>query len=89
MLLTATRRGRISPDERSRIRASLEASPIEIDPVSTCPAHGAPRLSSHASIGSPATMRRTSNWQCECSYPWPRWIRLSPPPEGLDVLVIA
>ena len=46
------------------------------------PVLGALRLSSHASIGSPATMRRTSNWQRKCSYPWPRWIRLSAPPDG-------
>ena len=82
VLLTATRRGRISAGEWPRIRAGLDALPIEIDPVSTYPAHGAPRLNSHASIGSPAMMRRTSNWRYECSYPWPRWIRLSAPPDG-------
>ena len=46
------------------------------------PAHGAPRLRSHTSIDSPAAMRRTSNRRCECSYLWPRWIRLSAPPHG-------
>ena len=41
VLLTATRRGRITVDECPRIRASLEALPIEIDPVSTSRAWGA------------------------------------------------
>ena len=35
VLLTATRRGRITADECPRICASLEALPVEIDPVST------------------------------------------------------
>ena len=35
-----------------------------------CLAHGEPRLRSHTSIGSPATIRRTSNWRCECNSPW-------------------
>ena len=47
-----------------------------------CLAHGEPRLRSHTSIGSSATMRRTSNGWCECSYPWPRWIGRSAPPGG-------
>ena len=41
VLLTATRRGRISGDEWPRIRASLEVLPIEIDPVSTSRTWGA------------------------------------------------
>ena len=91
MFLTATRRGRIAADEWPRICASLEALPIEIDPVSTT-AHGAPRLDSHVSIGSPATMRRTSNWRCECSYPWPtldQALGAAARAEGLDVLASA
>ena len=40
VLLTATRRGRITADECPRICASLEALPIEIDPVSTSRAWG-------------------------------------------------
>ena len=40
VLLTATRRGRITADEWPRICASLEALPIEIDPVSTTRAWG-------------------------------------------------
>ena len=35
VLLVATRRGRIDPDEWEQIYAHLEALPIEIDPVST------------------------------------------------------
>ena len=35
VLLVATRRGRIRVDEWPEIRASLEALPIEIEPVST------------------------------------------------------
>ena len=38
---TATRRGRIAADEWSRICASLEALPIEVDPVSMSRAWGA------------------------------------------------
>ena len=41
VLLTATRRGRITADEWPRICASLEALPIEIEPVSTSRAWGA------------------------------------------------
>ena len=41
VLLTATRRGRISMDEWPRVHASLEALPIEIDPVSISRAWGA------------------------------------------------
>ena len=41
VLLTAIRRGRITVDDRPRICASLEALPIEIDPVSTSRAWGA------------------------------------------------
>ena len=40
-LLTAVRRGRITAEECPRICASLEALPIEIDPVSTSRAWGA------------------------------------------------
>jgi len=40
VLLTATRRGRINTDDCPRICASLEALPIEIDPVSTSRAWG-------------------------------------------------
>ena len=40
VLLTATRHGRITADECPRICASLEALPIEIDPVSTSRAWG-------------------------------------------------
>ena len=35
VLLVATRRGRIDPDEWEQLYAHLEALPIEIDPVST------------------------------------------------------
>ena len=35
VLLVATRRGRIDPDEWEQLCANLEALPIEIDPVST------------------------------------------------------
>ncbi len=35
VFLAATRRGRIAADDWPRIRADLEALPIEIDPVST------------------------------------------------------
>jgi len=35
VLLVATRRGRVNPDEWEQIYANLEALPIEIDPVST------------------------------------------------------
>ena len=35
VLLIATRRGRVDPDEWEQIYANLEALPIEIDPVST------------------------------------------------------
>ena len=41
VLLTATRRGRISAGEWLRIRTNLEALPVEIDPVSTSRAWGA------------------------------------------------
>ena len=41
VLLTATRRGRITADECPRICASLEALPIEIEPVSMSSAWGA------------------------------------------------
>ena len=41
VLLTATRRGRISAGEWPRIRAGLDALPIEIDPVSTSRTWGA------------------------------------------------
>ena len=41
VLLAATRRRRIAADEWPRICASLEALPIEIDPVSTTRAWGA------------------------------------------------
>ena len=51
-------------------------------PPYPCLAHGEPRLRSHTSIGSSATMRRTSNWRCGCSYPWPRWIGRSAPLDG-------
>ena len=40
VLLTATRRGRITADEWPRICVSLEALPIEIEPVSTSRAWG-------------------------------------------------
>ena len=40
VLLTATRHGRITEDECTRICASLEALPIEIDPISTSRAWG-------------------------------------------------
>ena len=41
VLLTATRRGRISAGEWPRIRTNLEALPVEIDPVYTSRAWGA------------------------------------------------
>ena len=41
VLLTAIRRGRITVDDRPKICSSLEALPIEIDPVSTSRAWGA------------------------------------------------
>jgi len=41
VLLAATQRGRIGLEERSAIRANLEALPIEIDPVSPSRAWGA------------------------------------------------
>ena len=40
MLLVATRRNRIRVDDWREIRASLEALPIEIDPVTTARARG-------------------------------------------------
>ena len=44
---TATRRGRIAAGEWSRICASLEALPIEVDPVSTSRAWGAALVLAH------------------------------------------
>ena len=41
VLLVATRRGRVRVDEWPEIRASLEALPIEIDPVTTSRVWGA------------------------------------------------
>lgn len=46
-LLTATRRGRFNVDECPGICASLEALPIEIDPVSTSRAWGAALAQAH------------------------------------------
>ena len=47
VLLAATRRGRIGVDEWHRIRASLEALPIEIEPVSTSRAWGSTLVLAH------------------------------------------
>ena len=47
VLLTATRRGRIAADEWQRIRASLEALPIEIEPVSAPRAWGSTLVLAH------------------------------------------
>ena len=57
VLLAATRRGRVSADECPRICASLEALPIEIEPVSTSVAWGATLVlaSKHLLSGYDAT----------------------------------
>ena len=47
VILTATRRGRIAADEWPRICTSLEALPIEIDPVSMSRAWGAALALAH------------------------------------------
>ena len=48
VLLVATRRGRIDPDEWEQVYANLEALPIEIDPVSTSRVWGKALQLAHA-----------------------------------------
>ena len=81
VLLTATRRGRITADEWPGFARASKRCPSKSTPF-PCLAYGEPRLRSHTSIGFPATMRRTSNWRCGCSSPWPRWIGRSAPLDG-------
>ena len=81
VFLTATRRGRIAADEWPRICASLEALPIEIEPISTTRAWGAALelTREHRLSGYDATYLELA---VRMQLPWPRWIRPSAPPHG-------
>ena len=73
----ANHRGRMAPDLREPRSVAHRSRPrFHVF------AYGEPRLRSHTSIGSPATMRRTSNWRCGCNSPWPRWIGRSASLDG-------
>ena len=91
VLLTATRRGRISADEWPRIRTNLEALPVEIDPVSTSRAWGAALelAREHRLSGYDATYLELAVRMQLPLATLDRALAASARAEGLDVLVSA
>ena len=91
VLLTATRRGRISAGEWPRIRTNLEALPVEIDPVSTSRAWGATLelAREHRLSGYDATYLELAVRMQLPLATLDRALAASARAEGLDVLVSA
>ena len=91
VLLTATRRGRISAGEWPRIRTNLEALPVEIDPVSTSRAWGAALelAREHRLSGYDATYLELAVRMQLPLATLDRALAASARAEGLDVLVSA
>ena len=91
VLLTATRRGRISAGEWPRIRTNLGALPVEIDPVSTSRAWGATLelAREHRLSGYDATYLELAVRMQLHLATLDRALAASARAEGLDVLVSA
>ena len=91
VLLTATRRGRISAGEWPRIRTNLEALPVEIDPVYTSRAWGAALelAREHRLSGYDATYLELAVRMQLPLATLDRALAASARAEGLDVLVSA
>ena len=71
VLLVATRRGRVDPDEWEQLYTNLEALPIEIDPVSPSRVWERPS-NSRTRTASPSTTPCTWNSPCGCGCRSPR-----------------
>ena len=79
VLLAATRRGRLGAEEWPRVCASLEALPIEIDPVSMSRARGERCSISPWSTAYPPTTPCIWSLLSGCGYRSPHWTVRSPP----------
>ena len=83
-LLNATRRGRVRAEEWPEIFSSIDALPIEIEPVSTERMWGR-ALDSLIGTACRSTMPPTLNSHIACGCRLPRWIGHSPRPHWPQV----